>query len=93
MFQRNITGLAGCQCQRHAHNIGLHGIQRIGFGVDADKALIESLGDPLIEGGHDGHGFICGVIDGDGAEGCFDIFNIVVIPADAGIQAFNILTL
>ena len=47
--QRDVAGLAGCGGQRHAHQIGLHRIQRIGLGVDGEIALGVRLGDPAFE--------------------------------------------
>ena len=47
--QRDVAGLAGCSGQRHAHQIGLHRIQRIGLGVDGEIALAARLRDPAFE--------------------------------------------
>ena len=81
MAKRNVAGLARFGCQRNTDQLRLHGIERIGFGIDGDKALFMGGGNPAIEGFKGRDGFIIRMVKGNGEEGGL---SFSVIPADAG---------
>ena len=50
--QRDVARLAGADRQRHADEIGAHGVERGGFGIDGDGAGGARAGDPLLQRPH-----------------------------------------
>ena len=50
--KRDVARLAGADRQRHADEIGAHGVERGGFGIDRDGAGGVGAGDPLLQRTH-----------------------------------------
>ena len=52
MAKRDVARLSGADGQRHADEIGAHGVERGGFGIDGDGAGNARAGDPLLQRTH-----------------------------------------
>ena len=61
--KRNVAGIVGAERQTHPDEIGLHGIELRGFGIDSDQPRGEGAIDPGLKPSGSLHAFIAADID------------------------------